>query len=587
MKRPGQVLQPGSRPAGARTVLLAAGLMIAGVVLGFFGYQDQAGHKSEWDNAYDALRLLVLDQQEVGDVRATLQVGRWMAAVGTAVVAIVTLYRVFGETRERFRAGRQRDHAVVVGLGHYGSYLARSFGTTGATWKRAPKVVGIELDPGSPSLAGLRAERVPIVTGDAADPKLRLLEQAAVGRARYLVVTCGDDGLNAQIAQRAGSLVSDRRRALTAFVHLDDLRLWPQLKAHAVASRGSKPVRIEFFNVFESGARIMLDAHPPFASGASGPPPSVLVMGFGEMGEQVLVQAARLWSSEPASESHPIAVTVVAPDAVPRVARLLSRHPRLGQVARVEVVERELDLAPPEAHGLLADGVGIAYVCAERDADGVATTLALHPAARAHGVPVVLVLDDDDRGLGPSLTQSERLPSHVSVFGLVRRALPPELLVRGTTEVLAMAKHEHYLATELAKGADVTSNPSATSWERLPESLRESNRAFADRIAEKLDAARCMLVPEPFASADDNGFAFTADEVEDLAQSEHRHWCADLERDGWRLGEVKDAERKRHPLLVPWHELPESEREKDRAPVRELPKFVARAGFEIVRVSSG
>ena len=519
-------------------MLLAAGLMIAGVALGFIGYELERPSKSTWDNAYDALRLLVLDQQRiVGGAGTTLQVGSWMAAIGTAVVAIVTLYRVFGETLERFRAGRQRDHAVVVGLGHYGSYLARSFGTASGLWRGVRKVVGIELDPGSQSLAGLRAERVLVVTGDAADLKLRLLEQAAVGRARFLVVTCGDDDLNAQIAQRAASLVSDRRRALTVFAHLDDLRLWPQLKAHAVASRGSKPVRIEFFNVFESGARILLDAHPPFAAGASEPPPRMLLLGFGAMGEQVLLQAARLWSAEPASASHPLEVTVVAPDAASRLERLLSRHPRLGQVAGVGVVERELDLAPAEAHSLLADGVGVAYVCAERDADGVASTLALQPVARAHGVSLVLVLDDDSRGLGPALTQSERLPPHVSVFGLVRRALPPELLVRGTNEVLAMAKHEHYLASEQAKGVDAASNPSVTSWERLPESLRESNRAFADRIAEKLDAARCMLVPEPFAIADDGGFAFTADEVEDLAQREHQQWCADLERDGWRPGD--------------------------------------------------
>ncbi len=65
-------------------------------------------------------------------------------------------------------------------------------------------MVAIEIDPLAPTLAGLRAEGALVVTGDAADARLRLLEQAAAPRARFLVVTCGDDSLNVQIAERAG-----------------------------------------------------------------------------------------------------------------------------------------------------------------------------------------------------------------------------------------------------------------------------------------------------------------------------------------------------------------------------------------------
>jgi hypothetical protein len=75
------------------------------------------------------------------------------------------------------------------------------------------------------------------------------------------------------------------------------------------------------------------------------------------------------------------------------------------------------------------------------------------------------------------------------------------------------------------------------------------------------------------------------EELEALARGEHDRWMRDLVRDGWRPTDgPKDPDRKLHPLLVPWDELDEVEREKDRAPMRELPVTLARAGLEIRRM---
>jgi hypothetical protein len=35
-------------------------------------------------------------------------------------------------------------------------------------------------------------------------------------------------------------------------------------------------------------------------------------------------------------------------------------------------------------------------------------------------------------------------------------------------------------------------------------------------------------------------------------------------KDGWVYGETKDAEKKTHPCLVPFHELPEFQQKKDK-----------------------
>lgn len=43
----------------------------------------------------------------------------------------------------------------------------------------------------------------------------------------------------------------------------------------------------------------------------------------------------------------------------------------------------------------------------------------------------------------------------------------------------------------------------------------------------------------------------------------HLSWAAQKVEDGWRYGPEKDAEKKTHPCLMPFHELPYHQRLKD------------------------
>lgn len=43
----------------------------------------------------------------------------------------------------------------------------------------------------------------------------------------------------------------------------------------------------------------------------------------------------------------------------------------------------------------------------------------------------------------------------------------------------------------------------------------------------------------------------------------HQAWCDFKIADGWTYGDVKDANAKAHPCLVPYDKLPESQRTKD------------------------
>ena len=69
--------------------------------------------------------------------------------------------------------------------------------------------------------------------------------------------------------------------------------------------------------------------------------------------------------------------------------------------------------------------------------------------------------------------------------------------------------------------------------------------------------------------------------VPTLAQNVHEVWAGQRAAEGWRYGPARDDARKRHPGLVEYDELPESEREYDRAVATEVLKALVALGYRI------
>jgi hypothetical protein len=105
---------------------------------------------------------------------------------------------------------------------------------------------------------------------------------------------------------------------------------------------------------------------------------------------------------------------------------------------------------------------------------------------------------------------------------------------------------------------------------------------MTDDLGRKLDAVGCAI--KPLYDWDAEEFAFPPAETEKLAVMEHERWMAQKAGQGYRHGPVKDEIKKTHPCLVPWADLPDSEKEKDRAAVRLIPRLLADAGFAVYRL---
>ena len=69
--------------------------------------------------------------------------------------------------------------------------------------------------------------------------------------------------------------------------------------------------------------------------------------------------------------------------------------------------------------------------------------------------------------------------------------------------------------------------------------------------------------------------------TEQIAENVHDVWAVGRMAEGWVYGAKKDPEKRTTPLLVPYAELPESEKAYDRNTALETLKLIVKLGYTI------
>lgn len=72
--------------------------------------------------------------------------------------------------------------------------------------------------------------------------------------------------------------------------------------------------------------------------------------------------------------------------------------------------------------------------------------------------------------------------------------------------------------------------------------------------------------------------------TEMIAENVHDVWAQGRISEGWRFGETKDPSLKTTPLLVPYGDLPESEKQYDRNTALETLKLILSKGYRIEKI---
>lgn len=111
---------------------------------------------------------------------------------------------------------------------------------------------------------------------------------------------------------------------------------------------------------------------------------------------------------------------------------------------------------------------------------------------------------------------------------------------------------------------------------------KEENRAAARRIPEVLALAGMGIIEDGAVGDADGVDDQLKYHLERLAEAEHNGWMAHRFENGWKFDKERDEDRMCHDALVPYDELSEKNREKDRNSIRRFPDMVKLAKFRIV-----
>ncbi len=547
--------------SGALWSVIGVAFVVVSVlgVIGFTGSQQHHGVLEPLTTRlYLSLQLFVLQSGAVtGPVPWQLDVARFAAPVVAGYTILQTLAVVFQEQVAALRLRAVRDHLVVAGLGRKGWLLVQGL------LRRGEQVVVIEADGSTSELDAVRRSGALVVIGDARSPQTQ--RRAGVARARQLVTLTGADATNVEVAEAGRGLGrATRTGTLRGVMHLEDPELSLLVCGQELDRYGPGAARLDVVNVYAAGVRVLLQIHPPFPSEG---PAHVAIVGTGATARELALALARSWGTRGTTAQERLRLTI-AGRSTRSLFALWDQHAELARFADLEVADELVAVAVSRPD--------VVYVCPDGAAAAVSTALAFRRLACDHPCRIVVVLEQRS-GLDRVLERASQLDGAPSIatFGLLDEVCGPDVLLAGTTELLARALHRTYLDAHPDSGAD--EDPALRPWAELDEALRESNRDQAAHVGVKLAAIGRTI--GPLTDWDAAHRPFSDDEVEVMARSEHDRWMTERQRGGWRPG-PRDPDRRTTPYLVPWEELSEEIRDHDRLFVRQLPRLLASVGLQ-------
>jgi len=581
------------------------------------------------DYLYASLQLFVLQSgAQVPVKNLWLEFARFMAPVLTLSSLLIIFWTLFDGIRI-IKLYFNPRHVVVCGSGYLGPAIARHY-----LKKENRFVVIIEKDPGNPVLDELRQEkRAMIINGDATQE--RLLRQARIFCASEIFLVTGNDDVNAEISVLCEKIVEEyrnredqklaeehipdlpliytKRANPRCHVHIEDALLSRTLRiTHPPLDDGKSPVKMEFFNIYSiAGYCVQKSDHPPFTEPEIryGMRPHLMVIGFGRMGENFVVQVAKRWKAR--GKKEPLPITVIGKNARQRVAELRIWYPSLDKYCAISAIDKDAGslglLEIQDIFSALIKPVSRIYICLDNSSRGVSIALVLLDKIR-FGQPV-FVRSLYERGVTHVLQsfRSNGALENLYPFPIISSPCCMDYITGGIRDTMARFIHEAYrdivreelrqecriegtIKTDAEKfrnyiendevTTDPEKDPALRSWHELDENRKEYNRCQVDDIRRKLNEIGYAL--QPLTWWDEDRVALSSTDIEQLAREYHESWMRMKKNDGYTYGKDRSESEKTSPFLVQFNQLPEKKKERNRKLVGMFPSLLALADIQII-----
>jgi voltage-gated potassium channel Kch len=516
------------------------------------------------------------------------------AFTGSSSAWIIFLY--FREKFYLLSLRFRRDHTIVCGLNYRSLLIVRDLA------RRKQKPVVIEKDVHNTYIESCKLMGVIVIVGEPADS--HLLMSAGATRARYILSFTDSDETNAEVALQTMQLLPlNTTRKETAIIQILNPKLYLMIRKQAFTTAGRSGFRIEFFNQYAIGSKILMDRHPPLCRVDKGTIPfPVIIIGAGKLGENIITRIARMWFEKKLPPDDRPLIYLVDVQSEKILENLNRRFGRMQEACNLIPVSLDVQSAAFQ-NGILLEKSPLkegftAYICFHDDTLGLYTALTLNQYAEERMIKIIVRIEHKPHVARLISDEQKTLEGIKEILPVDMNSLTADstMILAGEPEYIARAVHENYCKNEWEKGQSHKTNRLLVSWDDLGtltlkkdgidgKYYQESNRNQAYLIRKKLNMIGCDIGPLTDWDAPDT-FKFTSEEVETLAAVEHERWIQEKLAQGWRYGHVRDDGKKIHPSIIPYLQLSESEKEKDRDTVRIIPRILSLIDFQVYRRSA-
>lgn len=97
---------------------------------------------------------------------------------------------------------------------------------------------------------------------------------------------------------------------------------------------------------------------------------------------------------------------------------------------------------------------------------------------------------------------------------------------------------------------------------QIAKTCHEVNRAFCKSIGDNSQQS-WDDAPDWQKESAINGVNFHLKNKDSKPSDSHNNWMKEKKENGWTFGKVKDVEKKEHPCMVAYEELPKDQQTKD------------------------
>jgi len=545
-------------------------LTLASLTLGYLGLAKfvagtpDFGHRII-DVTYYDLQLFVLGSdplQTRGPYPLALDIARFCAPAVTVYAAVEAIRLLLAVELSRLRARRAQGHSIVCGDTALADALTRRLRADGKDVVEIRTEADEFVSPGEP----LR------IIGDARDSEV--LRNAGIDRANSLYACSADSAANIAIVLAVARTVESEGQPLFTYSLISDPDLCAIVQAFFLGQPMARRVRSDFFNIDHIAARrLFRDVQLEHVDGH---PPRLLIAGTDGFAQALLIEAARCWRASHAAGRELLFVTMVGERATEIATELRDRFPVVDEACQLQSVEDDLlSLMQRGRLGRPPDHVLVTYPDEEYALKSAMTAERYWPGRSGR---ITVRLDGALIGVPAADVSLGLTAANLRVFGAVGAAADPELIRDDLTERIARVLHDRYLSGRKRRG-DMRGGRALVGWDELPRQVRLTNRSQAEDIGRKLARIGYAIIPR---QAGQRPAQLSEAEIDELALMEHDRWCEEQRDAGWRYAPDLDEQRRLHPGLLAWAELPSAMRLRNYDPIRELPTILADAGFQLV-----